>query len=52
MYRKLATLRFDVPLAEDLGALEWKGADRERIEALAAVLDDEDLIERVPRFHD
>ncbi len=52
LYGKLATLRVDVPLEEDLAALEWRGADRERIETLAAVLDDEDLIERVPRFHD
>ncbi len=52
LYRKLATLRLDVPLAEDLAALEWRGADRQRVEALAVVLDDEDLIERVPRFHD
>ena len=52
LYRKLATLRIDVSLEEDLAALEWRGADRERIEALAALLDDEDLIERVPRFHD
>jgi 5'-3' exonuclease len=52
LYRKLATLRLDVPLEEDLAALEWRGADRRRVEALADVLDDEDLIERVPRFQD
>ena len=52
LYRRLATLRLDVPLEEDLAALEWRGADRKRIGALAAVLDDDDLIERVPRFHD
>jgi 5'-3' exonuclease len=52
LYRKLATLRLDVPLEEDLAVLEWRGADRRRVEALADVLDDEDLIERVPRFQD
>ena len=29
LYRKLATLRIDVSLEEDLAALEWRGADRE-----------------------
>lgn len=30
LYRKLATLRTDVPLGESLADLEWKGAPRER----------------------
>jgi 5'-3' exonuclease len=33
LYRTLATLRTDVPLAETLGDLEWRGADRERLTA-------------------
>lgn len=28
LYKRLATLVDDVPLAEDLGALQWRGADR------------------------
>jgi len=28
LYRQLTTLRTDVPLAEDLAALEWRGVDR------------------------
>src|SRR5688572_16433480 len=43
LYRTLATLRRDVPLAEDTGALEWRGADRDLLEPLAAELGDEDL---------
>lgn len=51
LYRELATLREDVPLDEDLEALEWRGAWRDGIEALAKELDD-DLVENVPRFQD
>lgn len=50
LYRELATLRVDVPLIEDLDALEWRGAVRERVEALADELDDDELIEGAPRF--
>lgn len=51
LYRTLATLREDVPdLPEDLDALAWRGADRERLTALASELDDPGLLERVTRF--
>jgi len=50
LYRQLATLRRDVPLAEDLDALEWRGADRAALEALCARIGDSGLIERVPRW--
>jgi 5'-3' exonuclease len=50
LYRELATLRTDVPLDEDLAALEWRGAVRERIAALAAELDDDSLAEGGLRF--
>lgn len=33
LYRRLATLRTDVPLAEPLDALEWKGAPRAKFAA-------------------
>ena len=34
LYRRLATLRTDVPLAEGLADLEWRGARRRDLEAL------------------
>ena len=52
LYRTLATLRTDVPLDEDLAALEWRGADRTGVEALADVLDDDGLVDAIPRFQD
>jgi 5'-3' exonuclease len=51
LYRKLATLRLDVPLEEDLDALEWRGADREAIERICRELGEEDALTRVPRFN-
>jgi len=52
LYRTLATLREDVPLAEDVDALFWRGADRAALTALAAELGDDTLLARVPRFRD
>ena len=34
LYKDLATLRTDVPMDASLGALEWRGADREKYQAL------------------
>jgi len=34
LYKDLATLRTDVPMDASLGALEWKGVDREKYQAL------------------
>jgi 5'-3' exonuclease len=39
LYRRLATLRTDVPLAEDVDALCWRGPDREQLAALCRELD-------------
>jgi 5'-3' exonuclease len=50
LYRKLATLRLDVPLEEDLDALSWPGADREALETLCRELGEEETLSRVPRF--
>jgi len=44
LYRLLATLRTDVPLAEDLEALRWKGLDPVALSALSRELGDEDLL--------
>ena len=38
LYRTLATLRTDVPLAEDLDALRWRGPDRAALAGMEAVL--------------
>jgi 5'-3' exonuclease len=38
LYRRLATLRTDVPLGEEVTDLEWRGADRPALDAIAAEL--------------
>ena len=48
-YRRLATLRRDIPLELGINDLEWRGA-RERIRALCIELGDNDLPDRVPRW--
>jgi 5'-3' exonuclease len=50
LYRTLAMLRTDVPLAEDLADLRWQGADRELLGDLCARLGDERFLERVPKW--
>jgi len=50
LYRGLATLRRDVPLAASLDELEWKGARRDELAAICAELGDEGLAARVPRW--
>jgi len=52
LYRKLATLRTDVPLPEDLDAMRWTGARRERLAALVDRLGDPTAVARVPRWSD
>ncbi len=49
LYKVLATLREDAPLAEDLDALEWRGADREGLAAIDRELGDT-ISARVGRF--
>ncbi|HKO46912.1 MAG TPA: 5'-3' exonuclease H3TH domain-containing protein [Polyangiaceae bacterium] len=50
LYKRLATLRVDVPLTENLADLRYRGAVRAPLEALAAELSDSTLLERVPQF--
>ena len=50
LYRQLATLRTDVPLAEDLAELEWRGARRGDLEALCRQIGAGDLLSRVTRW--
>jgi 5'-3' exonuclease len=46
LYKKLATLRTDVPLTEDLDALAYRGPDQPRLHAIAERLSDTSLVER------
>lgn len=51
LYRTLATLRQDVPaLPEDLEALAFRGADRERAESIAERLGERRWLARVPAW--
>jgi 5'-3' exonuclease len=50
LYQRLATLRTDVPLEEDLEALEWRGAERAALEDLCAELGETALLDRIPRW--
>jgi 5'-3' exonuclease len=49
LYRKLATLREDVPLKENLADLEWQGA-WERLKEICADLGEEKIPERISRW--
>lgn len=51
LYRTLATLRTDVPLAETLADLEWRGA-RPELRALCAQLGDDTTPERVTKWQE
>ena len=52
LYRVLATLRKDVPLAEDVEDLCWRGARRTELADLCRELRDERFLERVQRWRD
>jgi 5'-3' exonuclease len=47
LYKELATLRADVPLAENLPELEWSGPAEELLARLAIELDDATLSDRM-----
>ena len=50
LYRRLATLRTDVPLAEELADLEWRGVRRSELEPLCHAIGAPELLERVRRW--
>jgi len=52
LYRTLATLRTDVPLAEGLVELEWRGARRPDLEAICRQIGAGELLGRVPRWRE
>lgn len=52
LYKQLATLRTDVPLAEDTDALRWRGALRSELPAFCAELGDEAFLEQIDRWRE
>jgi 5'-3' exonuclease len=52
LYRRLATLRTDVPLKEDVASLRWRGALRAELTALCREIGGEDILERIPSWSD
>jgi 5'-3' exonuclease len=52
LYRTLATLRTDVPLAEDVEDLRWRGARRAELTQLCDELGERSVLERPMRWRD
>ena len=50
LFRELATLRTDVPLAESMDDLRWRGPDVGALTALASAWGDDTIVERAVRF--
>ena len=48
LYRRLATLRTDVPLVEDLEDLRWNGPNRDELDSLCEEIGDTELPSFVP----
>jgi 5'-3' exonuclease len=46
LYRRLATLRTDVPLAESFDDLRWRGGNRQALASLATVIVDDWVVRR------
>jgi 5'-3' exonuclease len=52
LYRRLATLRTDVPLPEAIDELRWRGARRAELTQLCKEIDDSGFSERVQRWRE
>jgi 5'-3' exonuclease len=52
LYRRLATLRVDVPLTEQIDDLRWRGARRDQLTTLCQEIEDEGFLERVSVWRD
>ena len=52
LYRRLATLRRDVPLTEELDDLRYRGARRETLRAVCAEIGENDLLQRVTMWRE
>lgn len=50
LYRRLATLRTDVPLAEQVADLKWRGARREALAQLSIEIGEDDVFARMERW--
>lgn len=48
--RDLAVLRTDLPFRYSIDDLEWRGADRQRLEQLCAVIEDQSVLDRIVRW--
>ncbi len=46
LFRTLATLRFDAPVAESLDDLEWRGPDARALASIAAQIGDDQLVQQ------
>jgi 5'-3' exonuclease len=47
LYRKLATLRTDVPIDESLNDLRWRGPERSALEGLCEEIGERNLLDRI-----
>ena len=47
LYRRLATLRTDVPIDESLNELRWRGPERSALEALCEEIGERTLLDRI-----
>jgi 5'-3' exonuclease len=52
LFRRLATLRVDVPLTEQIDDLRWRGARRDPLTTLCREIEDEGFLERVTTWRD
>jgi 5'-3' exonuclease len=52
LYKRLAILRRDVPLSEELDDLRWQGAYRSELESFCEEIGDARLVESVPVWRD
>jgi len=50
LYKKLATLRRDVPLLETVNDLVWQGADRKLMDAICEEIGDHSIKERISKW--
>jgi hypothetical protein len=52
LYRSLARLRTDVPLAETLEDLRWTGSRRSELESICAEIGEGDVAARMPLWRE
>jgi 5'-3' exonuclease len=50
LYKKLATLRTDVPLTETLADIEYLGAEQAALAAICEEIEERSLMERITRW--